>query len=186
MSLESSSCNTNYLSAAASLQTTQASGISNAPQWPSNAMVQLADGRWVPTAQAPQQAPAAPADLSQGTGKASPYGVSASSQGEPKDQAPYTSKHIIPALMAKELMCLVGALTRPNAPCRRAVDAERCGDCFRACARPRVAQCLDVPSRVNQRREAAGLVPAQAAARTPSVPTGSCAPAHIRASGGYL
>ena len=71
-----------------SLQTTQASGISNAPQWPSNAMVQLADGRWVPAAQAPQQAPATPADVSQGTGKASPYGVSASSQGEPKAPSP--------------------------------------------------------------------------------------------------
>ena len=99
---KSSSCNVNHLSAGASLQTTQASGISNAPQWPSNNMVQLADGRWVPAAQAPQQAPAAPADVSQGTGKASPYGVSASSQGEIEGKAPFTLKHIISALMTRK------------------------------------------------------------------------------------
>ena len=85
--VKSSGCKKGRLSGAP-LQTTQASGISNAPQWPSNAMVQLADGRWVPAAQAPQQAPAAPADMSQGTGKASPYGVSASSQGEYEGKAP--------------------------------------------------------------------------------------------------
>ena len=77
----------------------------------------------------------------------------------------------------------LGTLTRRNAPCRRAVNAERCSDCFCACARARVAQRLDVPSRFNQWREAAGLVPAQAAARAPCIPTGSCAPAQIRCTG---
>ena len=100
-----SSCKTSRLSAAR-LQTTQASGISNAPQWPSNDMVQLADGRWVPAAQAPQQAPPAPADLSQGTGKASPYGVSASSQGESMGKAPFLSMRITPVLLAASPACL--------------------------------------------------------------------------------
>ena len=77
----------------------------------------------------------------------------------------------------------LGALTGGNAPCRRAVDAERCSDCSRASAR--VAQRLDVSSRVDQRCEVAGLVPAQIAASGPGAPTGPCAPAHIPSTGEY-